>query len=165
MMKEIWKNISGFEDYQISNLGNIKGKKGNVLKPQLQKDGYYHIQLYKNGKAKGFLIHRLVIINFISPYVEGFEVNHIDGNKLNNELSNLEWVSHKYNMIHAKENGLMKPKKLYNNKNACKKVIDNDSNIIYNSVGEASRAIGISQSHLSNMLKGRLKNKTSMNYI
>lgn len=166
MMEETWKYIEGYNNtYTVSNLGNIKGKRGNTLKPQLQKDGYYHIQLYLNGKAMGFLIHRLVITTFISPYIRGMEVNHIDGDKLNNKVSNLEWVEHKDNMSHAVINNLMKPEKLYNNKNACKKIINNESGIIYDSVCEASKSIGISQSHLSNMLKGRFRNTTSMSYI
>lgn len=101
---EIFKDIKGYEGYyQISNLGNVKSLKYNknlILKKELSK-GYYRFNLCLNNKTKHFLAHRLVAINFIDNKLDLPCVNHIDGNKLNNNSSNLEWCSHSENEIHS----------------------------------------------------------------
>lgn len=105
---EIWKNIKGYEGfYQVSNIGNIRRwlKKtscwSNNRKPQLQKNGYYKITLSKDSKIKSFWIHSLVAINFLNHQNCGMRVvvNHKDGNKLNNEVLNLELISNRDNVI------------------------------------------------------------------
>lgn len=113
-MKEIWKetNISG---YFISNLGHVRGRSGKIMKPYLNKTtGYYTFSIHpegRKGKAILFRIHRLVAEAFI-PNPNNFpEVNHIDGNKLNNHVTNLEWCTAKYNTLHAFKNGLAKAKR------------------------------------------------------
>ena len=111
-MKEIWKDIIGYECYyQIANYGNIKsldrwvkGKnntvrliKGRILKPQKDKYGYLTIPLYKEGKIKRFLVHRLVAEAFLPNSDNLPLINHKDENKTNNIVSNLEWCDSKYN--------------------------------------------------------------------
>ena len=105
---EIWKDIKGYEgQYQVSNKGNVRsvdrinhiGSKysGRTLKPWYDRYGYLTVDLYKNGVRKKKRVHRLVVEAFI-PNSNGFpEVNHIDEVKDNNELSNLEWCTSKYN--------------------------------------------------------------------
>lgn len=106
-MEEIWKDIKGYEGlYEISNLGNVKSSK--ILKKELCKNGYFRIKLFKNGKGKRFLIHRLVAIAFIPNQDDKPQVNHRDGNKQNNNVNNLEWVTSKENNIHAHRAGLNK---------------------------------------------------------
>lgn len=85
-----WKDISGYEGiYQISDSGIIKNKKtGRIRKPSKTHDGYYHIVLHRNGKAKTFLIHRIVASLFIGD-ADGLEVNHLDSVRTNNNVSNL----------------------------------------------------------------------------
>lgn len=100
MRKEIWKNIKGFENiYQISNYGNIKNIKKNILiKPFIsKKTKYYQIDLCKNGHKKRYSIHRLVAQAFISNPNNFPQVNHKDENKQNNRYDNLEWCTAKYN--------------------------------------------------------------------
>jgi hypothetical protein len=101
---EIYKDIQGYEGiYQISNLGNVKSLKYNkerVLNKELSK-GYYRFNLCFNNKTKHFLSHRLVALNFIDNYDNKQCVNHKDGNKLNNSVENLEWVSYSENEIHS----------------------------------------------------------------
>ena len=112
---EIWKPILNLP-YEISNLGTVrrsadapyKHKGKSFVKPYINNKGYLCINLYKNSKVYKYQIHRLLAIYFI-PNPQGLnEINHIDGNPLNNSLSNLEWCTHKYNMQHAWDTGLHK---------------------------------------------------------
>lgn len=101
MNTEIWQPVEGYEDYAVSNFGRVKSLKyGNekILKSWNNGKGYLFVSLCRNGKMKHFKIHRLVAIAFL-PNPEGFpEINHIDENKSNNCVDNLEWCSHKYNI-------------------------------------------------------------------
>ena len=101
---EIWKDILGYSNYQVSNFGRIRNTLG-VLTPQENiKNGYMYIALTANGKRKNFRIHRLVAHNFCNGYSnEKNQVNHIDGDITNNKASNLEWVSPSENLIHSYE--------------------------------------------------------------
>lgn len=123
---EVWKDIEGYEGlYQVSTCGNIKSlakprKNGNgrsyiqkekLLKQSFTTTGYKKVELYKDGKRKSFKVHRLVAIAFIPNPDNKPEVNHIDGNKINNNIDNLEWVTSSENSIHAYETGLSPNKK------------------------------------------------------
>lgn len=99
MEKEIWKECPLDNRYKISNLGNVKGARGHILKPFLGGQDYLYVSLGKGNKK---LIHRLVMITF--NYIEGCEnlqVNHKDGNHYNNNLKNLEWVTPSENIQHS----------------------------------------------------------------
>lgn len=114
-MKEIWKDVAGFEGrYQVSNKGNVKSlrflghDKEQLMKLSKHHSGYLIVQLGKHP-AKICLVHQLVAKAFI-PLVEGKEfVNHIDGNKHNNCVENLEWVTTQENITHAIKTGLRNP--------------------------------------------------------
>lgn len=114
LRNEVWKNIEGFPNYKISNLGNIKSftrkKFGNNLVPQPMRKGYLQVLLYKDGKPYPRKVHRLVAIAFIPNDNNLPQVNHIDGDKTNNCIDNLEWCDNSYNQIHAYKNGLEKPR-------------------------------------------------------
>ncbi len=116
---EIWKDIVGYENkYQVSNLGNIKSletwtgdkyiKREKLLKNILYGNSYYYVSLSKNGKVKRFKVNRLVAQAFIPNPKNKPQVNHIDGNKLNNKADNLEWCTQSENMKHASMFGLRK---------------------------------------------------------
>lgn len=98
-MKEIWKDIQGYEGkYQISNLGNVYSLITNkILKPRLTLDGYYQVDLCKNGVKKHLYIHRLVAQSFLDNPKNYKIVNHKDENSMNNIVSNLEWCNSTYN--------------------------------------------------------------------
>ena len=109
---EIWKDIKGYEGlYQVSNKGRIKslnyrrtGKEG-ILKGVPTKYGYLMVTLYKKGeKPEHFSVHRLVAEAFIPNHDNLPEVNHIDENKENNHVKNLEWCDRKYNMNYGTRN-------------------------------------------------------------
>ena len=96
--------------YLVSNEGNVYSLFTNrLLKPSLSKGtGYYVVNIRKDGSRKPEYVHRLVAEAFIPNPLNLAEVNHKDGNKLNNASSNLEWVTGNENKIHAKETGLIK---------------------------------------------------------
>lgn len=113
---EIWKDINGYEGYyQISNKGNVRSvdrfdgvhdRIGAVIKPNLKSNGYLQVGLRKHNKRKWVGVHRLVAIHFIDNLENKPQVNHIDGNKQNNTVENLEWVTAKENQQHAARIGL-----------------------------------------------------------
>ena len=105
---EVWRDVLGYDGrYQVSNKGNVRsvtrkdsvGRKisGIILKPISLRDGYLYVSLCKNGKVKTKSIHRLVLEAFVENPNNLPEVNHKDENKINNELSNLEWCDARYN--------------------------------------------------------------------
>ena len=99
--KEIWKDLIGYEGrYKIGSNGEIMNKSGLLLKQNLDTDGYKLITLY-NGKRKMFRVHRLVVENFIGSIPDKMEVNHIDYNRSNNRVENLEIVTHLENVRHS----------------------------------------------------------------
>lgn len=125
---EVWKDVKGYEGlYQVSNLGKVKSLdrirkqfnhkgiatikyKGKILKPQIKSGtGYYTVTLYnKQRKAKIKLIHRLVAETFLDNFNNYLVVNHIDGNKKNNKVNNLEWCTQSHNVKESYRLGLQK---------------------------------------------------------
>lgn len=102
-MKEIWKPIRNYNNYEVSNLGNVRNKE-KILKLSLSTSGYYKIGLWKNGKMKNKYIHRIIIENFynVLPKDKKTVIDHIDNNKLNNRIDNLQIVTNRYNSIKDK---------------------------------------------------------------
>jgi hypothetical protein len=109
-MEEIWKDVKGFEGlYQVSNIGRIKSlRKGLILKSSINAAGYRHNTFSVNGSFKTLHLHRMLAIAFIENPNKYLVVNHKDGNKTNNNLDNLEWVTYSENTRHGYRIGLMK---------------------------------------------------------
>lgn len=104
---EKWKPVKDFENkYEISNFGKLRNKiNGHIYKNTNQYGDYFSVVLYDNGKKKNTRIHRLVAEAFI-PNPNNYPcVNHIDMNKQNNRVDNLEWCTQSYNVRHAINNG------------------------------------------------------------
>lgn len=121
-MEEIWKNVVGYEGlYMVSNFGEIISIKRNVvLKPSINHKGYCHVVLSKQGGRKTLRVHRLVAQAFIPNLENKPQVNHIDCDKQNNSVINLEWVTNGENQLHAWSNGLQKDVTGHNNPKARK---------------------------------------------
>ena len=163
LIKQVWRDIKGYEGlYQISNTGKvrslnyrgIKGKK-KVLKGSKDRDGYHLIILSKNNKQKTFKIHRLVAETFILNPNNFPCVNHIDENKINNCVWNLEWCNFKYNLEYSGNN-----KK--GTQSSRKKILCIETKKIYNSITEASKDMNCDISNISKCLNG--KTKTACGY-
>jgi hypothetical protein len=183
MEKEIWKDVSGYEGiYQVSNLGNVKVlpriiqnyrgtflSKEKILKPGIT-EGYARVVLTKNGKRSTKKVHRLVATAFLGEMTH-LQVNHIDFNRSNNNISNLEWVTHLENMTHARQNNRYPKLKISHSHKqklfeaTAKKVICNKTNKIYDSILHAANDLGIKRSTLTHYLLGSRKNKTSLSYL
>lgn len=159
-MKELWKDIKDYEGiYQVSNLGRVKRvATGRVLKGCKDKYGYLRVDLCKNGKHKNHKIHRLVAQAFIPNTENKLEVNHIDENKTNNTVSNLEWMTAKENSNHGTRNERMA--KAISKSNSIPIISTNIKTGEYREFygsRECARQLGLNQSHITAVLKGRLK--------
>lgn len=107
--QEIWKQIPN-SNYLVSNFGNIKNiKTQKNIKKYIHQGRFYVKFRIKGGKAKAFNVARLVCIAFNENPFNKPEVNHIDGNKLNNKAGNLEWVTREENIRHGVKNNLIPP--------------------------------------------------------
>ena len=119
--EEVWIKIDflekdGFGTYFINNKGQIKNKKNYFLKLTTDKYGYLRINLRKKDrKTKVFLVHRLVAICFIENPLNKPQINHIDSNRKNNNVENLEWCTNSENIKHAYKYGLLSQKGSKNN--------------------------------------------------
>lgn len=162
---EIYKDIPNYESlYQVSNLGNIKNiTTGKILKTFLNKYGYLQVTLCKNNKTKLFRVHRLVASSFIDNPSNKTQVNHINGDKKDNRVDNLEWCTGSENIRHSYKNRLQIAKKGKNN-TLSKPVYqyDLDGNFIkeWDSVGEISRNMNIRKQYISACCLNKI-NKTN----
>lgn len=175
-MIEIWKDITGFDGlYQISNFGRVKSLEkvyyaGNCMSKRVQKEiilkpystgRYLCVNLSNKGFNKNYKIHRLVAIHFI-PIIDGKpEVNHIDGNRLNNNFSNLEWSNRSENQSHAYKNGLQKTKRGFELVYS-KPVLNKENGVFYDTISEAAISCNLSVATLSRYLNGKRANKTNL---
>lgn len=155
-MNEIWKEFNG---YQISNFGNVRNKKDNSPKTiALNSCNYQFVCLYYLPKPKLHFVHRLVAFLFIENPENKPCVNHIDGNKLNNNVSNLEWCTHKENTKHAIDTGLLGFK--YGEDNNSAKLTNNQVKEIYDRLSKGERnldianSFGLSPDHISKLKTG-----------
>ncbi len=153
---EQWADIAGFEgNYQISNFGNVKSHK-RLMSPCPDCDGYMVVSLRQNKKQVTKKVHRLVASAFLNNHDSKPMVNHIDSNRKNNHVSNLEWCTAKENLHHSIKAGLSNPNG-GGNPNS-KVVIDFYTGIFYDCAKDAAKAHSINYSTLKNKLNGNHKN-------
>ena len=191
-MQEIWKDIEGYEGYcQISNLGRVRSLdrvvkkshgstgvvKGAIKKPTINTQGYLTVNLRKESKQKCLLLHRLLAEYFIPNPENKPQVNHIDGNKANCTIENLEWVTRKENAQHAwrtglcvyteaKREGARRAGKKTIGRPAWnrKKVICLETGEIFNSAKEASEKTGISHMTVSETCRKVYKHTKGLHF-
>ena len=131
----------------------IRKFKGRVLKPWTDSNGYLVVYICGEGRREAINIHRLVAYTFIDNPDIKKDVNHIDGNKKNNAVDNLEWCTRKENMEHARKTGL------YDNRKSVKGIPKNGGMpVFYNSATEAAKLLGINnRTGISDCAKGKVK--------
>ena len=178
IQNEIWRDVVGYEGlYQISNLGRLKHlatprKKGtgkyerdeHFCTSHVQNNGYLVVDLYKDNKRKTFLVHRLVAMSFLlNPQNYEF-INHIDNNRKNNCLSNLEWCTKSYNTKYSYDTNDRRKKMNWKSgkDNANSKAVlmsDMNGKVIkrYECIMDTERELGIWSSCIVSCLKGRTK--------
>lgn len=178
MLKENWTPVFDNENYEVSMLGEVRRSDTHkVLKQKMTKDGYMRINLSDNGIRKTRQVHRLVLQTFVECHdPNNMQVNHIDGNKTNNEITNLEWVTGKENTRHAYASGLAKPnmnnlkrrekgykstlkgrKIPHPNAHNKKPIMINETKDKYESIKECSDKTGLSSKKIQDVLAGRRK--------
>lgn len=176
---EFWKQIVGFEGlYEVSNNGKIKSlgngkstnsntKKERFLTIKVTTNGYTKVKLSKNSKRFYFSVHRLVALNFIENPSNKREVNHIDGNKLNNCVDNLEWITSSDNQKHAFGLGLQKSIK---GKDHLQSIpinqFDLNGNFIkeWDSINSLKRILGFNSFGIIGCCKKKVKHKTAYGF-
>lgn len=156
-INEIWKPIKGFEGfYDVSNFGRVRSlyRKEKILKSAKDKDGYLIVGLYKNGKGKTYMVHRLVWEAFRGSIPKGMQVNHINENKTDNRLENLELVTPKENC-----NWGMRNKKIGNANSIPVLQFSKDGKFImeHPSAREAERQTEVFNNNICNCCKGKCK--------
>lgn len=160
---ELWHNILGFPGYWINKKGEVLGRRGKKLKLGKNTKGYYQIILKTKQVKKVFRVHRLVAEYFIynnNPEQKN-QVNHIDGNKLNNNIDNLEWCTNEYNHNHKMQNGLNIA--LKGEDHGCSILTENDVINIFKSKDtykNLARKYNISKSTISS-----IKNRRNWKYL
>lgn len=147
--------------YAISNKGNIINvKNGRQLKTRINKNGYEEVQLSINGIRKNYRIHRLVGIAFLDNIENKPYINHKDGNKLNNNLYNLEWCTAKENDNHSRKNHLKiqsKPIKAIS--------IETNHIIFFESLSECARYFNTNKGTIHRVLSGKRKKYKNFKFI
>ena len=147
---EIWKDIEGYEGlYQVSSWGRVKStyRGGRVLKGRKTKTGYLRINLCKNRNVKEYLVHRLVAQAFIPNPQNKPQVNHIDEDKENNHVNNLEWCTAKENVNHG-------TRILRIGKARSKPIICIETGVEYYGARECARQMGLQHSTIIKVLRG-----------
>ena len=154
MNKEIWKDILNYEGlYQVSNFGNVRSLKNRwglrktpkLVKQQLTKKGYKRVPLTKENKPKQFMVHRLVYEAFKGKIKNNYEINHKDLDRTNNDITNLEEITHTNNVRYSKAKKIIQ---LDLNENFIKK---------WNCIRDVEKEIGIDHRQICDCLLKKQK--------
>ena len=148
-MNNTWVDIVGYEGiYKVSKDGQVMSvRKNKTIKPWLNIYGYYSVRLHKDGNRRTAFVHRLIAQAFIPNPDNKSEVNHIDGNKLNNDISNLEWVSHRENIIHSVD--------ILNHQKRAVRCIE--TGIVYESIKASALAVNGHKTGIAHASNGKIK--------
>ena len=168
-----WKVIDNFSNYSVSDTGYVRNNvTDKTLAYRRAGMGYFKVTLCKDGKHYECYIHRLVANAFIPNPANKPQVNHIDGNKQNNSISNLEWVTDKENKQHlySRLDTTETRKKMSLSRRGAKngyshKVIRLEDKKVYDCVGEAAREIGVHRACVSDVCRGKQKTTGGFHFM
>ena len=146
---KVWVPAKDLPTYEVSNEGDVRNvKTGRIIKQHINGRGYPSLALRKDKQQITKVTHRLIADSFFDGDHEGLDVNHRDGNKTNNYISNLEWCTRKENIQHAFAIGLKKPSRQI-------RVRVVETGEIFESIRECGRALGVNQSDICRCLNGK----------
>lgn len=166
MQTELFAIVDGFDGYLVSNCGRVVSlKTGRELAWQIMPNGYAVVCLHKNNQRSRALVHRLVAKAFIDNPDSLPEVNHKDGDKLNNSVSNLEWMSREQNLRHAVDTGLFDTEARRSHladmtflaAATHRKPVIRDDGVFFESVKAAADSVGGGHQNVSAVCKGRAR--------
>lgn len=166
---EEWRKIKDFENYQVSNLGRVKNKRGTIIKSFDNGHGYLRISLCKDGKHYNRYVHRLVAEAFIdNPHCLS-DVNHINQQKDDNCVENLEWVSHKDNCNYGTRNERQSQKISGANNVGAKKVMCITTGEVFDTIKQGADKYSIHAQNISQSIKldiycGKLEDGTKLKW-
>lgn len=178
-MKEIWKDITGYEGvYQVSSESRVKSLartipyrdgrnrpvKEMILNDSVDSIGYPVVALWANNRSRAYRVHRLVMTAFVPNPNNKRCVNHKNGIKSDNRLENLEWVTYKENNQHAWVNGMNEGIRKATGKRASKVVIDTASGKEYPSAKIAAKEMGMNYSTFLGWLNDDNRNETNLKF-
>ena len=155
---EDWRDVRGNPGYEVSSSGEVKNiKTGKILKPGRHRQGYSMVHLSDQNVVHGKTVHRLVAEAFIPNPEQKPQVNHIDGNKSNNQVSNLEWNTGSENTVHAYRTGLFdgRPK-------VSVKIVETGE--VFESVQRCAETIGGNKGNISSCMHGRLDSYKGLHF-
>lgn len=155
---EKWVDAIDYPMYEVSDCGRIRNKKtGRILKSYIDKHGYPRLTLRKNKVQYPVKVHRVEATSFYGRH-EGMDVNHIDGDKTNNNLSNLEFCTRKENIRHAFVNGLKSPSREM-------PIMVVETGKTFRSIRECSRSEGYDESAICKCLSGKQDNYKGIHFV
>ena len=156
----MFKTINGFPNYEVSDSGEIRNiKRDKLLTSYISRFGYKRVRLFKDGKCFQFMVHRLVADAFALNPNKLPQVNHLDGIKTNNVISNLEWVTRSQNQQHAwyqlnVNSGWVK-----------QPVICINNGVTYPSIGKAAQILGLDPSNVGKCARGTMSETHGYRFI
>lgn len=167
-MSEIWKPVVGYEGmYEVSNLGNVRSfQKGmnRMLKPCRGRENYLRVSLYKNGKQKSCSVHRMVLTAFVGPVPKGLECGHLNGNRDDNRLENLAYITREENAQHKISHGTQAHGERHGMAKLTEDLVEEikrryqRASYHNSNAQELARKYGVCKSTIQNIVKGRYWN-------
>ena len=179
MAHEEWRDVVGYEGlYQVSNIGRVKSmgwtvagpngstcrRQGRIIKQSIKRDGYCQVRLYRDKTHKDWRVHRLVALAFIGEGGERQYIDHIDGNRTNNAVDNLRWCTPSENTNYAICRGTINLDNLVEaakttterrGRRWCMTRVIRDDGVIYESIADAAKDLGVSRGSVHNALNGK----------